>query len=201
MRRSAGLVVILAGFFLLTLVPRVSAAPQSQVDATAFPTVTGTPAGPVITVPDQVNVRSGPGIEYDLVGVLIAGQQAPAVGRSPAGEWVQIVYPGVDGNVAWVYAAFVLLDTGTDLLPLVEPVPTPTPRITATIDPTLAAQFNLSDELVTRQPTFTPAQPVILPTFEAVSSGGASGFPPILAILGLFLLGIFGTVISTLRGN
>jgi hypothetical protein len=86
-------------------------------------------------------------------------------------------------------------------LPVVEPPPTPTPRITATIDPTLAAQFNLNPITPTRLPTFTPAPPVVVPTFAPTSAEGVGGFPPILLILGLTVVGVFGLVISVLRGR
>jgi hypothetical protein len=165
------------------------------------PSVTGTPRGPTIIVPDQVNVRLGPGTNYDKIGVLIAGQEAAALGRSPGGEWILIAYPNPQGDVAWVYAPFVVLDSN-QLLSIVEPPPTPTPRVTATIDPTLAAQFNLGDAPETRLPTFTPPPaPVIQPTFEPAQVGGSSGVPPILPILGLLVVGVFGLVISVLRGQ
>jgi hypothetical protein len=164
-------------------------------------TVTGTPEGPSILVPEQVNVRLGPSTDYEKVGVLIAGQTAPALGRSPGGEWIQIFYAGVPGNIAWVYAPFVVLETGQRLLPIIEPPPTPTPRVTATIDPTLAAQFNIGEAPPTRLPTFTPAEPVSVPTFEASESGESGGFPPILAILTLLVVGVFGIFISVLRGG
>jgi hypothetical protein len=173
----------------------------SAYSLTLQPSVTGTPEGPSIIVPDQVNVRLGPGTNYDKIGVLIAGQEAPALGRSPGGEWILIAYPSPQGDVAWVYAPFVVLDS-SQLLPIVEPPPTPTPRVTATIDPTLAAQFNLGDAPETRLPTFTPpAAPVTQPTFEPTQVGGSGAVPPILPILGLLVVGVFGLVISVLRGQ
>ena len=183
---------ILAAFFLLG--NNAYAAPPLQ-----DPTVT--PEGPQILVPEQVNVRLGPSIEYELVGVLISGQRATALGRSPGGEWIQIEYPGVTGNIAWVYAPFVTLETSQRLLPIVEPPPTPTPRVTATIDPTLAAQFNIGEAVPTRLPTFTPAGPVVYPTYEPVAQSQGRGFPPILIILGLMTVGVFGLFISVLRGR
>lgn len=183
---------------MMGFAPASDRSPRAQIQAT----VTGTPSGPTILVPEQVNVRTGPGVNYPQVGILIAGQTAPALGRSPGGEWIQIVYPGVAGNVAWVYAAFVVLQTfQPGGLPVVEPPPTPTPRVTSTIDPTLAAQFNLGEATATRLPTFTSAP--ALPEATPISTGdsGAGGFPPILAILGLLVVGLFGVVISFLRGG
>jgi hypothetical protein len=74
--------------------------------------------------------------------------------------------------------------------------------VTATIDPTLAAQFNLLDVTPTRLPTFTPADPIVQPTF-APQGEPISGrrFPPALAILGMLIIGLFGMVISVLRGG
>lgn len=179
----------------------VAAAPSPAAVLQA--TVTGTPAGPTILVPVQVNVRACPdATTCDLVGVLIAGQTAPALGRSPGGDWIQIAYPGVPGNVAWVFAPLVVLQPSqAGGLPVVEPPPTPTPRVTATIDPTLAAQFNLNPITPTRLPTFTPAPPVVAPTFAPSGAARGGGFPPILLILGLMVVGVFGMVISVLRGR
>jgi hypothetical protein len=196
---GVAIVAILISFLISAMV--VNASPQVVQDDTPIATVTGTPEGPQILVPDQVNVRLCPSTDCDLVGVLIAGQQASAIGRSPGGEWIQIIYPGVPGNVAWVYSHYVVLQTGQSMLPIVEPPPTSTPRITPTIDPTLAAQFNLGDVISTPLPTYTAAAPVIQPTFEPVLNGNETGFPPILAILSLTVLGLFGIVISMLRGS
>ena len=148
-------------------------------------------------------MRTGPstGPEYELIGVLTAGQRTRALGRSPGGDWIQIEYLGVPGNVAWVYSPNVVVEPASATLPIVEPPATSTPEATATIDPTLAAQFNLGAPEPTRLPTFTPAAPVIQPTFPPPQDPQASGFPPILAIAGLLMLGMFGTLISFLRGG
>lgn len=199
-----GMVWLTAGVILLSLFatnPDANASePYTQAE-TPVATVTGTPEGPKILVPDQVNVRLCPSTDCDLVGVLIAGQQASAIGRSPGGDWIQIIYPGVAGNVAWVYSHYVVLEAGQSRLPIVEPPPTPTPNITPTVDPTLAAQFNLGETLSTPLPTFTAAAPVVQPTLEPIQSLNGTGFPPILAILALTVLGLFGIVISILRGS
>jgi hypothetical protein len=201
MKGIAGVAIGAIFISFLLCATGVNASPQvAQVD-TPVATVTGTPEGPQILVPDQVNVRLCPSTDCDLVGVLIAGQQASAIGRSPGGDWIQIIYPGVPGNVAWVYSHYVVLPPGQSMLPIVEPPPTTTPRITPTIDPTLAAQFNLGGVISTPLPTFTAAAPIIQPTFEPIQSVNETGFPPILAILSLTILGLFGMVISVLRGS
>jgi hypothetical protein len=201
MRQLSGVLLILVLIAAFSVGSSASAYPEFLQAQTPVATVTGTPEGPQILVPDQVNVRLCPSTDCDLVGVLIAGQTASAIGRSPGGDWIQIIYPGVAGNVAWVYSHYVVLEAGQSFLPIVEPPPTPTPNITPTVDPTLAAQFNLGESLSTPLPTFTAAVPVVVPTFEVVESNGQAGFPPILAILAFLILGLFGTVISLLRGT
>ncbi len=185
----------------LSLTGRVFAAPVQQPPTGTIATVTGTPTGPVIVVPDQVNVRTGPSTEYELIGVLIAGQTAPAIGRTAGGDWIQVAYAGVPNNIAWVYSPFVVLDPPGAFLPIVEPPATATPRVTPTIDPTLAAQFNLSDITATRLPTFTAAPPIVQPTIAPPELDASIGIPPILTIAGLVLIGTFGILITVLRGN
>lgn len=194
-RIVVGVLVALAGL----TVQAGWAAPSSILQSTPAPTDATQPR---ILVPDQVNVRLAPCVECELVGVLIAGQQAIALGRTPGGDWIQIVYAGVPGNVAWVYAPLVqIINLGAGALPIVEPPATPTPRVTATIDPTLAAQFNLGQGLPTRLPTFTPSGPVAIPTLPEQGSTQPGGFPPILAIAGLFVVGGAGLMVSLLRGR
>ena len=174
---------------------------QIQIPTVSIPTVTGTPSGAIAIVTmeqDQINVRSGPSTDYPTVGVLIAGQQVPALGRSVGGDWVQIAYPGVPGGVAWVYSPLVEL---VGSVPVVEPPPTPTPRTTPTVDPTLAAQF-IIEIPPTRLPTFTPPGPLVLPaTPSSGLSGSATRVPMGLVIVGMGVIGLFGLLITFLRGR
>ena len=172
----------------------------NQQPTVAIPTVTGTPFGPYIIVvsdpEDQINVRSGPGTEYPKIGVLLNRQQVPALGKLPGGTWVLVSYPGAEGGVGWVYAALVQLfgEVGIAEIPA-----TPTPRVTPTIDPTLASQF-VVDIPPTRMPTFTPPPQLVIPTFPAENlPSGTGGVPMGFVISGLVVLGFFGLVLSFLR--
>jgi hypothetical protein len=200
MRRAFWIFLLMGAMALLGWAPGAFAA-QAKLPSPQVVTVTGTPTGPIITILDEVNVRLGPGVDYDKVGVLTAGQWAPAVGRSAAGEWIQIIYLGSPDNLAWVYTVLVRVDPPSAALPIVEPPPRPTPRISPTIDPTLAAQFIDLAPVSTRLPTFTPAAPLMQATPEPIESSRPTGFPPMLAIIGLFVVGVFGTTISVLRGR
>ncbi len=174
---------------------------QAQQPTVAIPTVTGTPTGPIAVVysdpEEQINVRSGPGTDYPRVGVLLNRQEVPALGRTAAGDWVQIIYPGVDEGVAWVYSPLVRILGGD--LPIAEPPPTPTPRVTPTIDPTLASQF-VVQAAATRMPTLTPPAPLVIPTFTVeTTSTGTGGVPIGFVIIGLAVFGVFGFLLSFLR--
>jgi hypothetical protein len=207
MRRRWVAPILLACLMLLTfaftwLTP-VEAGDLAQLPTINIPTVTGTPAGPVAVVNSnsepQINVRSGPGSLYDKVGVLLRGQEVPAKGRSPKGEWVLIDYPGVPGGQAWVYALYVDIRPKT-LLPIVEPPPTPTLAQTATIDPTLAARFVVT-LAPTRLPTFTPPPPLAIPTFMADNGPALGRLPMGFIILGLAAMGVFFAVVAFAQGR
>jgi hypothetical protein len=195
---------VLLGVVLLLVTLNVPA-PQkvaAQQPTGSVPTVTGTPIGPYITVANtepQINVRSGPSsYKYPPIGVLLNGQTAPALGRSPGGDWIQIRYEGVPGNVGWIYAPLANLSPNANL-PIVEPPPTPTPVTTPTIDPTLQAAF-IPQFTPTRLPTFTPSGPLVIPTYVAAQSQ-SGGVPMGLVIVLLALVGGLGALISFLRGR
>jgi hypothetical protein len=195
--------VMMLAAWVSTLV--ISGLPAVNVNAQqptgSVPTVTGTPPGPFVTVySDQVYIDVYPGpsmYDYDPVGVLVAGERAPALGFSLDGNWIQIVYLGIEGGKGWVYGPLVSI-TGGNLPKLAAP-PTATPRTTPTLDPTNVAAYGLNLE-PTRLPTFTPPPPLIIPTFTP-AVGNISKVPYGLWILILALVGILGAVISFLRGN
>ena len=200
LRAFFALLLVVGGLSLLSLGGFVPSA-HAQQPTVSVATVTGTPIGPYIVVnADQqegVNVRTGPGTEYPAVGILIVGEQVPAKGRSVAGLWIQVVYPGVEGGLGWVYAPLVTLFDAARL-PIIEPPPTPTAQVTPTIDPTLAAQFVLEIP-ATRLPTFTAVEPLQIPEFDQSGIGRLGGIPIGMFITGLGLMGIFGAAVAYLR--
>jgi len=194
--------IIFLGLFGILLVLNNQELVHAQIPTGTIPTVTSTPSGPIVSVrpgqnEDFINVRSGPNVLYPKIGVLLLGQTSPAKGRSPGGEWILIEYPGVAGGMGWVYANLVSLTPGN--LPIVEPPPEPTPAVTQTIDPTLAAQFIVT-VAPTRLPTFTPPPPLVIPTYPVSSSTGIiSGVPMGLVILVLLTVGILLGIFSFIQ--
>lgn len=170
--------------------------PGPSVTPTFVPTATV--GGPYVYVPEKVNVRTGPATYFDQVGVLVAGQMAPALGRTEVGEWIQVEYPGAPGSQAWIYAALVTVrDAELMDLAVVVPPPTPTLSISTTLiydtesgGPATAA--------ATRLPTFTPAPPIVIPTF-APEAAGTARVPPIYYIGGLLALSLVFAIIAVMQ--
>jgi uncharacterized protein YraI len=206
MKQEKGLSLLAAsgiGIILgLGLLRQAQAGELAQIPTVAIPTVTSSPVGAMAIVTreyDQINVRSGPdAVVYPLIGILIAGQQVPALGRTEGGLWIKIAYPGGPGGVGWVYAPNVEL---VGSVPIVEPPPTPTPRVTPTVDPTLAAQF-IKEVPPTRLPTFTPPPPLAAPTLPSEQAVTVTSRLPMgFVIIGLGVVGLFGMLISILSGR
>jgi hypothetical protein len=84
-------------------------------------------------------------------------------------------------------------------LPVLEIPPTPTAKYTATIDPTMAAQFVITPA-ATRLPTFTAPAPLTIPTYSTDVIG--NGHIPVgLVILILAGLGILFGLISYIQSR
>ena len=198
------LVIVVSGVVLLGFSSPGHTIVLAQQPTGSVPTVTGTPSGPTITVDpslDTIKVYAGPSsFDYPAIGVLLANESAPALGRARDRlEWIQIYYPGVSGSRGWVYGLYVKLSPGA-FLPFIDIPPTPTPISTPTIDPTLEAAF-IGQQTPTRLPTFTPPPPLELPSFNEPNATDTVGIPAGLLVLSLGLFGFFGAVISYLRGR
>lgn len=183
---------ILFGMLLNRVSPAVAITPTpTQSQGRVYATIT-------VKIGDNpdINVRAGPGVEYAALGKLLAGQEAPALGRSVGGDWVQISFPEAQDGLGWVYTY--LVDVSGEL-PIVIPPATPTPHITPTIDPTLSAQF-IIEPLPTGLPTFTPPPPLVIPTFvaeEAPEEFRGAGL--VYLMIGLGVLGLFTAMLSFIR--
>ena len=59
-------------------------------------------------MPELLNVRTGPGLTYDIVTTVPAGTQATIVGIDPDNDWYQVEIDGVEGQV-WIYQGLTTL--------------------------------------------------------------------------------------------
>lgn len=170
----------------------------AQQPTGSVPTVTGTPKGPMASLrygltENFVNVRSGPSTLYDTVGIIYMGDLVPVLGKSVGGDWLLVQYIGVPGNSGWVWALYMDITPGE--IPLAEMPPPPQPRVTFTIDPTMAAQF-ITTPLATRLPTYTPPAPLVIPTFETPETQIFAGIPVGFIIIILMGMGVLLALFS-----
>jgi uncharacterized protein YraI len=75
-----------------------------------------------LVAPGSINIRSGPGIGYEVIGTLNANTPRPIIGRNADASWWQIQI--TEGEVGWV-AGTVVTPTNTDAVPMVEASPGP----------------------------------------------------------------------------
>ncbi len=55
-----------------------------------------------VTLPITMNVRSGPGLQYDVVSVVPQGTQARIYGIDPSGDWILVELEG-HSSLVWIY--------------------------------------------------------------------------------------------------
>ena len=126
---SIAAIVILAGLLSgLDLLPSGEDNNQTTNQQVPPPPPPDAPASaatnPGFTVnQDNVEVRSGPSQEYPLIGHLSRGQTFTPNGRTPAGDWLQFSWEGMD---SWVHTQQLLV-TDADQLPVVQDIPPPPP--------------------------------------------------------------------------
>ncbi len=72
----------------------------SQSGGAAPPPSAPSPSGVTATATISLNLRSGPGTSYAVVGVFTAGATAPIIGRAADSNWINITYNGQTGWVA-----------------------------------------------------------------------------------------------------
>ncbi|MBN1963080.1 MAG: SH3 domain-containing protein [Anaerolineae bacterium] len=113
------------------------------VPAQATPSNTPQPGVAASPTPDtcqvtssvNVNVRTGPGVEYDAIGALFAGSFRQVIGRNSTATWYVIDY---NGRQAWVAGSATTLSGPCQGLTVFQAPPTPTPGPpTATATPTI----------------------------------------------------------------
>ncbi|HEY3476219.1 MAG TPA: SH3 domain-containing protein [Anaerolineales bacterium] len=75
-------------------------------------------SGNVAIVQQQLNVRSGPGTDFNSLGTLNPQDVVSLIGKDPNGAWLQIEFPTGPEGKGWVSAAFVQVQ-GAENVPIV----------------------------------------------------------------------------------
>ena len=122
------------------------AALETAIAPTPTPTATTTPDQTAsLTLGRRMNIRLGPGTQYEIIGTAEPGTLFDITGKNLNKDWWQIAY---EGQPAWVYApnvtairaAAVPVVATPTVIPTATPLPTRTPRPTSTPTATLDAE-------------------------------------------------------------
>jgi len=133
-----------------TISPTASPVPTPTRRPTKTPTPTPLPDAVVNT--RLLNLRSGPGTEYPILGNYPQGTALRVLGKEPEGKWLKVRAP--DGKEGWMLADYLVVNLALAKVPVVEIPPTPTPTWTPVL-PT----FTPTPVLPTPSPTPTLAPP------------------------------------------
>lgn len=182
-------------------------ASQAQVTATAAPQTRVPDINPndptcraLVNV--GLNLRTGPGTQFDRITVLPAGTVMPITGRIGSNQWWQVRF---GATIGWVSAAYVTVyGICTGIPVIVTPVPPPTTPPTSPPPPTLAPTF-----------THTPVSPtpglpdlvvasIVGPTSLTIPTGETSvtaNYSITIANTGSGSTGQFNSTITVLPGG
>ncbi len=90
-----------------TLQGSSTAIPQVPIEAEAVPLTFGIPTGLRARATTNLNIRSGPGTSYPVIGWLAAGVDVAVVGRNSTSSWWEINFSHGRG---WISAGYVQLE-------------------------------------------------------------------------------------------
>lgn len=114
--------------------PTVTLPGEEVAEATAVPQI----EGPYVTVLVDLNVRTGPGVQYDRVGFLLEGESVAVIGIDPNTGWWKIICPLTieAAGECWLSGGSQYSQgTNTSNVPVAIAPPTPTPPPTHTPTP------------------------------------------------------------------
>lgn len=177
----------------------------------------------------DTNVRAGPDINAERVGLIYPGTQYRVIARRF--EWYQIEFLESPTGSAWVHNSVVDLTGNAADIPevdleqistidpafiaaqetarFVRETPGALATLTAAVEITPTGVFTTSpDELRTLDPSAIPPTfteppytntPIVIPRGAPASTESSGGLPPIVPILALVALGLMGLLVGLLR--
>jgi len=107
---------------LPTFTPTPTITPTPTVTPTSSPTPLPTYVAEVLG--ELVNLRSGPGSDYEALAILPLSDQVELLGKTADGEWIMV--RAKDGQEGWIYKDLLQPQDGARMA-VVTPPPTPTP--------------------------------------------------------------------------
>jgi uncharacterized protein YraI len=141
-----------------TTVVTNSAAVSSVASSLITPTIAANPMAKAI---DPLNVRSGPGTGFTLLGALQVGESAPIIAKNPTSDWWQVQL--ANGQTGWVFSQLVTIAGDTTRVAVAANLPAEPPTAT----PAPLAQAPTATPASVETPA--PADPNGQPHFTLVS--------------------------------
>jgi hypothetical protein len=108
---------------------------EPTITETAGATIEVTPppeftlSGPSIQVSVDTNCRSGPGVDYNIIGALLVGEEATVAGKDPSGSFWYIENPDQEGKFCWIWGKYAYTSGNANLVPVYTPGPTSSPEV------------------------------------------------------------------------
>lgn len=138
------------------------------------------PSIPSVIAKTDMEVRTGPGEEYELMGYLPEGAKAEITGRDKERQWWQIKTTLAAVGVGWIKADLELAEASeTDNLPIALAPPTPTAIPTPAPDTPTPTATSPADT-PTATATTIPTRSAPKPTVEAPPPPPATPVPPVV---------------------
>lgn len=150
--------------------------PPGQLEPTATPGIPGATPIPTATLEgvwvkvtaNTLNVRSGPGFEFDRIGQVKAGELFRVLGAIADYSWLVIDY---QGGIGWVKTEYTEVLGDINLVSVIASPPTPTPAA-----PTLPPNPDIVIDAVLLSPTQPiPGKPFTATVTVRNAGGGAAG--------------------------
>lgn len=115
-----------------SLTPTAVPPTATPLPPTASPTLE--PQKPRVVAEGDVNLRTGPGRAYPIMGKLFAGKEADILARNASGDWWRIAWSGQ--GQAWVAGTVVKVLGTIDTVAIAKDIPAPPPTSTPAPRPT-----------------------------------------------------------------
>jgi uncharacterized protein YraI len=144
----------------------VNTATATGITPQAAPANTASMSATVIVNSARLNIRSGPGVNYGIIGKAQRNESVTVLARNAASTWVKIALPGEQAGVGWVAAAYLRLTGAVAELPISAEVSAAPAAVGVTILPTVAQN--------TAAPAATPTPATNQPVANT-SAGAATG--------------------------
>ncbi|MEZ4641767.1 MAG: SH3 domain-containing protein [Chloroflexota bacterium] len=155
-----------------TPLPTLTKQPTATSTNTSLPTLTkqptATPLPQVEVTASSANVRQGPGTNYDVAGVVVAGDTAVILARTQDGSWYNVQL--ADGSRVWVASSVVkLTNVASSAIRVAATIPAPPVAVAPTSLPNPTSPPATLAATATLLPTATlpPAPPTEVPPTEA----------------------------------